>query len=378
MTKKKAASATHAPRARKPALVAEPSEVSLPATKPLSLLAELRALIAATRQTVAQGVNSALVLLYWQIGQRIRTNILKQQRAGYGDQIVHALSGKLTAEFGRGFTERNLASMVRCAEAFPDAKILHALSANLSWTHLRRIIYLDDPLQRDFYAEMCRMERWNTRTLHQKIQSMLYERTALSKKPDKLIAAELKKLREGDRLSPDLVFRDPYLLDFLGLQDTYAEKDLEAAILREIEAFILEIGVGFCFVARQKRMQIDGRDYTLDLLFYHRKLHRLVAVELKVGDFDAADKGQMELYLAWLKRFECEPDEAEPLGMILCAGKSDEHVELMDLQKSGIHLASYLTKLLPRRQLVKKLHDAVRLARQRLQATQTGRIEGME
>ena len=378
MTKKKAASATRAPRARKPALVAESSEVSLSATKPLSLLAELRALIAATRQTVAQGVNSALVLLYWQIGQRIRTNILKQKRAEYGDKIFHALSGKLTAEFGRGFTERNLASMVRCAEAFPDAKILHALSANLSWTHLRRIIYLDDPLQRDFYAEMCRMERWNTRTLHQKIQAMLYERTALSKKPDKLIAAELKKLREGDRLSPDLVFRDPYLLDFLGLQDTYAEKDLEAAILREIEAFILEIGVGFCFVARQKRMQIDGRDYTLDLLFYHRKLHRLVAVELKVGDFDAADKGQMELYLAWLKRFECEPDEAEPLGMILCAGKSDEHVELMDLQKSGIHLASYLTKLLPRRQLVKKLHDAVRLARQRLQATQTGRIEGME
>lgn len=154
-------------------------------------------------------------------------------------------------------------NMVRCAEAFPDAKILHALRTNLSWTHLRRIIYLDDPLKRDFYAEMCRMERWNTRTLHDKIQGMLYERTALSKQPDKLIAAELKKLRDDDKLSPDLVFRDPYLLDFLGLKDTYAEKDLEAAILREIEAFMLEIGVGFCFVARQKRMQIDGRDYYL-------------------------------------------------------------------------------------------------------------------
>ena len=222
------------------------------------------------------------------------------------------------------------------------------------------------------------MERWNTRTLHDKIQGMLYERTALSKKPDKLIAAELKKLREEDKLSPALVFRDPYLLDFLGLKDTYAEKDLEAAILREIEAFMLEIGGGFCFVARQKRMQIDGRDYYLDLLFYHRKLRHLVAIELKMGDFEAADKGQMELYLGWLKRHECEPDEAEPLGMILCAGKSYEHVELMDLQKSGIHLASYLTKLLPKRQLEKKLHEAVRLARQRLQPTQTGGIEVMD
>ena len=220
----------------------------------------------------------------------------------------------------------NLANMVRCAEVFPDAKILHALSAKLSWTHLRRIIYLDDPLKRDFYAEMCRLEQWNTRTLNQKIQSMLFERTAMSKGPDKLMATELKKLRDEDKLSPDLVFRDPYLLDFLGLKDTYAESDLEAAILREIETFILEIGVGFCFVARQKPMQIDGRDYYLDLLFYHRKLRRLVAIELKVGDFEAADKGQMELYLSWLKRYECEPDEGEPLGMILCAGKTDEHV----------------------------------------------------
>ena len=357
--------------AEKPAVVAAARELTTAAVSAAALLAEVRALILETRQTVAQGVNSALVLLYWQIGQRIRLDILKEKRAEYGDQIFHSLSGKLTSEFGRGFTERNLANMVRCAEAFPDAKILHALSAKLSWTHMRRIIYLDDPLKRDFYAEMCRLEQWNTRTLNQKIQSMLFERTALSKKSDKLMATELKKLRDEDKLSPDLVFRDPYLLDFLGLKDSYAESDLEAAILREIEAFILEIGVGFCFVARQKRMQIDGRDYYLDLLFYHRKLRRLVAIELKVGDFEAADKGQMELYLSWLKRHECEPDEGEPLGMILCAGKTEEHVELMDLQKSGIHLATYLTKLLPKKQLMKKLHEAVRLARQRLQATQT-------
>lgn len=330
------------------------------------LLAEVREMILATRQTVAQGVNSALVVLYWRIGQRIRTDILKEKRAGYGEKIVHALGAQLSAEFGRGFTKRNLFNMVRFAEVFVDLEIVHALSAQLSWTHLRRIIYLDEPLKRDFYAEMCRMERWNTRTLNQKVQSMLFERTALSKKPAKLMAMELKKLREEDKLSPDLVFRDPYLLDFLRLKDTYAEKDLEAAILREMEAFILELGVGFCFVERQKRMQIDGRDYYLDLLFYHRKLRRLVAIDLKLGDFEAGDKGQMELYLNWLKRYACEPDEAEPLGLILCAGKTDQHVELLELEKSRIHVATYWTKVLPKKLLERKLHDAVLLARARL------------
>ncbi len=328
-----------------------------------ALVTDLRQLILGAREQVARAVDSGLVLLYWSIGQRIRTDILKEKRAEYGEKILHAVSAKLVAEFGQGFTERNLANMTRFAEEFPDPKIIQALSGQLSWTHFRRIIYLDDPLKRDFYADMCRIEKWNTRTLHQKIQSMLYERTALSKKPDKLIALELKKLREEDKLTPDLVFRDPYVLDFLGLKDTYAEKDLEAAILREIEAFILELGVGFAFVARQKRMQIDGRDYYLDLLFYHRKLKRLVAIELKIGDFEAADKGQMELYLNWLKRHESEPDEAAPMGIILCAGKSAEHVELLEVEKSGIHVASYWTKTLPKELLRKKLHQAVATAR---------------
>ncbi len=200
-------------RTGKAALVAANAELPTAAAGPVALLAALRELISATRQAVAQGFNSALVLLYWQIGQRIRTDILKEKRAEYGEQIVHAVSAKLSEEFGRGFTTRNLFNMVRFAEAFPDKQIVHALSAQLRWTHLRRIIYLDDPLKRDFYAEMCRLERWNTRTLHQKIQSMLFERTAMSKKPDRLIAAELKKLRDDDKLSPDLVFRDPYLLE---------------------------------------------------------------------------------------------------------------------------------------------------------------------
>ena len=206
-------------------------------TKPgaKGLLADVRELILATRQTVARGVNSALVLLYWNIGQRIRADILKEKRASYGEKIFYALSRKLTAEFGNGFSQANLFHMARFAEAFPDVKIVHALSAQLSWTHLRRIIYLDDPLKRDFYAEICRIERWNTRTLHEKIQSLLFERTALSKKPAKLMALELKKLREEDKLTPDLVFRDPYLLDFLRLKDTYAESEQKVLPKRRLE-----------------------------------------------------------------------------------------------------------------------------------------------
>jgi predicted nuclease of restriction endonuclease-like (RecB) superfamily len=331
------------------------------------LLGDVRELILSARIQVAQTVNASLTMLYWHVGCRIRQDILKEKRAEYGAEIVAALGRQLEAEFGRGFGEKNLHRMVQFAEVFPDEQIVAALRRELGWTHFKSLIPISDPLKRDFYTEMCRIEGWTTRTLEKKIQSMLFERTAFSRKPAELAEMELKGLREEDKLTPDLVFRDPYFLDFLGLKDTFAEKDIEAAILREIEAFILELGNGFCFIARQKRMQIDARDYHLDLLFYHRKLRRLVAIDLKLGDFEAADKGQMELYLSWLKRHECEPEEAEPLGLILCAGKSEEHVELLELARSGIHVASYWTKVLPRKQLERKLHDAVRLARARIE-----------
>ncbi len=334
----------------------------------MGLLAGVREMILATRQTVAQVVNSALVRLYWQIGQRIRTDILKAQRATYGGEILQTLSAKLAVEFGRGFSQRNLASMVRFAEVFPDPKIMQALSAQLSWSHFTQIIYLDEPLKRDFYAEMCRIERWSKRALEKKIGGMLFERTALSKKPEKLAVLELKALREEDKLTPDLVFRDPYLLGFLGLRDTYSEKDLEAAILREIEAFILELGVGFAFVERQKRIIVDGEDFYLDLLFYHRHLRRLVAIDLKLEEFKPGDMGQMALYLRWLDRYERKEGEEKPIGLILCAGKKSERIELLDLERSGIRVASYWTEILPKKELERKLHQAVLLARARLQA----------
>ena len=332
------------------------------------LLAEVRGLILTAREQVARAVDSGLVTLYWHIGRRIRQDILKEKRAEYGAKIVSALGTQLSREFGRGFNTRNLFRMVRFAEVFPDEQIVSALRTQLGWTHFRMIIPLEDELKRDFYAEMCRIERWSTRTLEKKIGGMLYERTALSKKPDKLIRQELAALREEDKLTPDLVFRDPYVLDFLGLRDTYAEKDLEAAILREIEAFILELGSGFAFLERQKRLQVDNEDHYLDLLFYHRGLRRLVAIDLKLEEFKPGDKGQMELYLRWLDRHERKPGEETPIGLILCAGQRRETVEMLDLEKSGIRVSSYWTDVLPKAQLQKKLHDAVRHARARLAA----------
>lgn len=357
MAKRKQSKRAKAPSVRK----------SKPPAVAGSLLDEVRVLIHETRAGVAQAVNVALVLLYWRIGNRIRSEILKSQRADYGDEIVSTLSNQLTAEFGNGYSQPNISRMVRFSEAFPEAQIYSTLSNNLSWSHFVELIPLEDPLKREFYAEMCRTERWSVRTLRAKIQSSLFERTALSKKPAQLISQELAALRDDGRVTPDLVFRDPYLLDFLGLADTYAEKDLEAAILRELEKFILELGSGFAFVDRQKRIVVGGEDFYLDLLFYHRRLRRLIAVDLKIGKFSAADKGQMELYLRWLEKHEREPGEEPPLGLILCADKSDEQVELLQLDKSGIRVATYLTELPPRALLHQKLHEAMTIARGRLE-----------
>jgi len=239
--------------------------------KPISgnLIDDIRSLIETARHNVAVTVNAGLTILYWQIGNRIRHDILKEKRARYGEEILPTLSAKLVPEFGSGFGVRNLSRMVRFAEVFSEGEIVVTLSRQLSWSHFVGILPIKDDLQRDFYSEMCRIERWSVRTLRKKIDGMLYERTAISKKPEELVKKELSALRKEDRLTPDLVFRDPYFLDFLGLKDTYSEKDLETAILREMESFILELGISFSFVARQKRITVDNEDYYLDLLFFH-------------------------------------------------------------------------------------------------------------
>lgn len=332
------------------------------------LLAEIRQLIDAARQRVAVTVNAELTLLYWRIGQRISAEILRGERAQYGGEVLKKLAQALTLEYGRGWSEQQLRHCLRLAETFRDENILSALRRELTWTHIKTLIYLDDPLKREFYAEMCRIEGWSSRQLQERINSLLFERTAISKKPEETIRHDLAVLRNEGQLSANLAFRDPYVLDFLGLADSYSERDLESAILAELQRFITEMGSDFAFLARQKRITIDSRDYYIDLLFYHRRLKCLVAIDLKLGEFDAAFKGQMELYLRYLEKHERVEGENTPIGLILCTGKNEEHVELLQLDRSNIRVAEYLTALPPRETLRAKLHQSIEIARQRLAA----------
>lgn len=337
-----------------------------PSEEQVDLLGNIRSLVEAARQRAVSAVNSELTLLHWRIGNCIDTQVLAGRRAAYGDEVLPSLATRLVRDYGNGFSVKNLRRMVQFAVTFPDEQIVVSLIRQLSWTHFIALIPLKDPLQRDYYAQMASAERWSVRTLRERIDSMLYERTALSKKPGEMIAVELASMRDDQRVSPSLLMRDPYILDFLGLQDTWQEGDLEAAIIREMESFLLELGAGFTFVARQKRITIDDEDFHLDLLFYNRKLRGLVAVELKIGAFKAAYKGQMELYLRWLDKHEREAGEASPLGIILCTGKRTEQIELLELDKSGIHVAEYLTTLPSRAALGERLRVAAERARRRI------------
>ncbi len=336
----------------------------LPNSQGHELLGELRALIQAVRTRVATVVNAELTILHWRIGKRLLAENLHEGRADYGQQILASLSQQLEEEFGKGFSYSALTRMVRFAELFPDERIVVSLVQVLSWTHILALLPIKDGIAREFYAEICRVERWSVRTLRQKIGGMLFERTALSKNSEELIRHELATLRDDGRMTPELVFRDPYLLDFLGLSGTYSEKDLESAILREMERFLLELGSGFSFVARQKRMSVGRDDFYLDLLFYHRLLRRLVAIELKLESFQPAHTGQMELYLRWLDKHERAPGEEAPIGLILCAGADAEQVKLLQLDEKSIRVAEYLTELPPVELLRERLHRAIAAARE--------------
>ena len=268
-------------------------------------------------------------------------------------------------DYGKGFSYSALTRMARFAELFPDERILVSLIQELTWTHFIALLPLKDPLAREFYAEMCRVERWSVRALRQKINGMLFERTALSKNSEEVIRQELAILR-GGQMTPDMVFRDPYMLDFLSLPDGYSERDLEAAILRDMERFLLEMGAGFTFVARQKRISVGGDDFYLDLLFYHRHLRRLVAVELKLEKFQPAHKGQMELYLRWLDKYDRAAGEESPIGLILCAQADTEQVELLDLGSANIRVAEYMDKIPDMKLLREQLHRSVQRAREQV------------
>lgn len=326
----------------------------------------ISSMILDTKDNIRDNINSEMVVLYWSIGRKIKEDVLYEDRAEYGEEVIKELSRKLKAEYGRGFSERNLANMIKFYNVFNDENILQTLSAKLSWSHFVELIRIDDKLKSEFYVAMILNERWSVRVLKKRISSMLYERTALSKKPEETIRNDINRLIKDGEMSKDMMLRDPYILDFLELQDTYSEKDLESAILAELECFMFEFGREITFVGRQIRITIGDRDYYIDLLFYHRKLKRLVLIELKLGEFKPEHKGQVELYLRWLNKNERNEGEESPIGIILCAEKSQETVELLELDRSGIHVAQYLTQLPPKEELEKKLHKAIERAKSRL------------
>ncbi|CRZ54332.1 YhcG family protein [Vibrio cholerae] len=330
------------------------------------LVEDISLLVASAKQRAAAAINNEITLLYWQVGNRVRQEVLGGGRADYGKQVIATLASELTAQYGKGWSKRNLAQMVKFAEVFTDAHIVQTLSAQLSWSHFVILCAIDDPLKRDFYTSMAMQERWSTRILDERIGALLFERTAISKKPDETIVVELTELRVSGQYNKNLLLKDPYILDFLELNDRYLEKDLEDAILRDIEQFLLELGAGFTFVARQKRIQIDNDDFYIDLLFYNRKLKRLVAIDLKLEKFKHSHKSQMELYLSWLKKYETEEGENPPLGIILCSSKKQEQIELLEMEGSDIHVAEYLTRLIDVELLEQKLQHSIANAKQRL------------
>lgn len=328
---------------------------------------DIKILIDQTKHNIAVEVNATMSMLYWNIGNRVNIEILNNQRAEYGKQIVYTLAKQLETEYGSGWSEKQLRHCMRFAEVFSDVEIVSTLWRQFSWSHIKELIYIENEIKRQFYIEMCKIEKWSVRTFRERVNSLLYERTAISKKPEETIKNELKILNKTGQITPELVFRDPYFLDFLGLKDTYSEKDFETAIVVELQKFISELGSDFAFLARQKRITIDKRDYYIDLLFYHRRLKSLIVIDLKIGEFDAAYKGEMELYLGYLNKYETVEGENSPIGLILCSGKNPEHLELLHLENSNIKVSDYLSILPQKEVLFEKLHRAIEIAKNQLE-----------
>jgi predicted nuclease of restriction endonuclease-like (RecB) superfamily len=328
------------------------------------LYTDICSLIETTRYRVATVANAEIIMMHWQIGKRIKDDVLYNQRATYGKQVLKNLAVKIRDRYGSGWGYEKLKHCVRSAYLFSQNEIEYAVRTQLTWTHLRSLMSIDDELKRAFYMEMCKLEHWDTRTLDEKIDKMLYERTALSRKPEELIKQELQQIKETNSLTPDVVFRSSYFLDALGLTDVYSEKNLEDAILVQIQSFLKELGNDFAFLDRQKRITVDSIDYYIDLLFYHRGLRRLVVIDLKLGKFKPEYEGQMLLYLRFLNKNERKEGEESPIGLILCSEGNTEHIEYLMLEDGNIKVAQYYTQLPDKKLLKEKLQRAILIARE--------------
>ncbi len=319
------------------------------------LIDQVSALIEQAQVFVATQVNATLTLRNWYIGRMIDVEVLKEGRADYDQEIVATLARELAGRYGRSFSRANLYRMLQFARTFPDLEVVATLSRELSWSHFHTLLPVGTPEARAFYIDQAVSARLSVRALRDLIGRQGFERREIAN-----VQAPV------DSMVPTDSFRDPYLLDFLGLKDAYAERDLEEAIVRDMESFLLEVGSGWGFVARQKRMTVGNDDFYLDLLFYSRPLRRLIAVELKLGRFKPSHKGQMELYLKWLDQHERLEGEEAPLGLILCTETSRDQIELLELHKDGIVVAEYWTTLPPKAELQARIQAVYREARERI------------
>ena len=321
-----------------------------------TLFDKISSIIEIRKQRAGAVVNQEITLMYWEIGKYLSEEILKSKRADYGKRIVATLSQQLLLKYGKTFEYSKMIRMMQFAELFPDKEIVATLSQQLSWSHFTILFPLKNHEKIMYYANDVMNRNLGVRALREEINRKSFERREIA----------------NTHLSPDSqipfnVFKDPYLLDVLGLKENYLEADLEKAILTELEAFMLEFGHGFSFIERQKRMVVGNDEIILDLLFYNRKVKRLVAVELKIGEFKAAYKGQMELYLNWLNRYEKQGGEEPPIGIILCASANRDKVELLNMDGSGIAVAEYWTSLPPKELLEAKLKEMMNEAKERLE-----------
>ena len=319
------------------------------------LFEEISVIIERGRRDIFMRASHGTVLIFWQVGKRINDEILGNQRADYGKQIVSRLATQLTAKYGRSFEQRNLRRMMQFAEQFSDFEIVSPSATQLSWSHFVEILPLKTQDAKIFYLNEAVRGLIGRDELRELINRKAYERQEIAN----------AQIVDEARM-PLNTFKDPYIFDVLGLKDDYLEADLEEAILRELEKFILEFGKGFAFIERQKRMIIDGTDFHLDLLFYNRYLKRLVAVELKQGHFKAEYNGQTKLYLKWLNRYERQEGENEPIGLILCTGGNREQIELLEMDRDGIFVAEYWTTLPPKAEFEQKIHAILAETRERL------------
>jgi predicted nuclease of restriction endonuclease-like (RecB) superfamily len=323
------------------------------------LFSNLVQIIEQGKKQVAVKVNSTVILTYWQIGKTINEHILNNSRAAYGKEIVATVATQLIEKFGSSFAEGNLRRMIQFSDLFADFEIVVPLARQLSWSHFLILLPLKTNESRIFYAQKAIEGTWGKRELRHQIERKAFERSEIANTQLPSFPQEFSDTTG--------IFKDPYFLDFLGLKDGYLEKDIETAILKELQNFILELGEGFSFIARQKRIIVDGRDFSIDLLFFNRKLKRLVAIDLKLGEFEAGHKGKMELYLNWLNRYEKQDGENNPIGLILCAAASREQVELLEMHKDGIMVAEYWTELPPKNMLEQKLHSLLKEAKERIE-----------